>query len=107
MNLGPRFAAKMTNFLKLDKIAQLNLSKNNIGDEGVEVLMKCLQNTRGLVSLNLSSNQISSAGFIKIFESMSFNESLIYLNISTLEGANRNRLSKKALNKFKQMLVKN
>ena len=38
---------------------------------------------------------------------MSYNESIIYLNLSTIEGANRNRLSKKALSKFKQMLIKN
>ena len=60
-----------------------------------------------MVCLNLSSNEISSAGFIKIFETMSYNESIIYLNLSTIEGANRNRLSKKALSKFKQMLIKN
>jgi hypothetical protein len=85
----------------------VNLSKNSIGDKGVGLLMDCLRYNKTLVCLNLSSNEISSAGFIKIFETMSYNESIMYLNLSTIEGANRNRLSKKALNKFKQMLIKN
>lgn len=85
----------------------MNLSKNSIGDKGIGLLMDCLQYNKSLVCLNLSSNEISSVGFIKIFETMSYNESIINLNLSTIEGANRNRLSKKALNKFKQMLIKN
>jgi deoxyhypusine synthase len=91
----------------MDKISSVNLSKNNIGDKGVELLMQALKDNKSLVCLNLSSNEISSAGFISIFETMSNNQSINYLNLSTLEGANRNRLSKKALKKFNQMLIKN
>ena len=107
MNLGQKFVVKLSTYINMDKIAVINLSKNNIGDKGVDLLMKCIRSNRSLVSLNLSSNEISSAGFIQIFETMSSNESIIYLNLSTLEGANRNRLSKKGLGKFKQMLISN
>ena len=107
MKIGPKFVVRLSSFINMDKISQVNLSKNSIGDKGVGLLMDCLMYNRTLVCLNLSSNEISSAGFIKIFETMSYNESIIYLNLSTIEGANRNRLSKKALGKFKQMLIKN
>ena len=38
---------------------------------------------------------------------MSMNESIVSLTLSTLDGVTRNRLSKKALAKFKQMLIRN
>ena len=38
---------------------------------------------------------------------MSLNESIIDLNISTVDGVNRNRVSKKVVKKLKNMLVMN
>ena len=38
---------------------------------------------------------------------MQTNESVVHLNLSTYDGVNRNRLSRKAVKKFKTMLLKN
>ena len=91
----------------MDKFAVLNLSKNNIGDRGVEKLMDAIRFCRSLVSLNLSSNEISGIGFGHIFEAMKTNESIIDLNVSSTEGVNRNRMTKKAAVLLKEMLIEN
>ena len=57
--------------LSLSKtIKELNLSGNNIGDEGVTIVIKALSNKKkqSLHVLSLSNNRISSAGCKKICE---------------------------------------
>ena len=63
MNIGPLFAANISKYIIYDKISVLNLSKNNLGDTGVYLLMKTITQTLSLVELNLSSNEITSNGF--------------------------------------------
>jgi Ran GTPase-activating protein (RanGAP) involved in mRNA processing and transport len=45
-------------------IKELNLSGNNIGDEGVEIVINALKNKKrqSLRTLSLSNNQITSRG---------------------------------------------
>jgi hypothetical protein len=40
MNLSALFTANISRYIKADKIAVLNLSKNNLGDTGVNLLMR-------------------------------------------------------------------
>ena len=101
------FAGTIGNFLLTDRIAVLNLAKNQIGDEGVLNLMGAVKICRSLVVLNISSNEISGTGFIPVFEAMEHQESLCYLDISTHDGANRNRMNKKTGKAFYQMLISN
>ena len=89
----------------MDKIAILNLSKNNLGDQGIYFLMQVIANNKSIVSLNLSSNEVSGKGIEVIFDAMTQNESVITLNICTLEGANRNRMTKTAAKKMRYMLL--
>ena len=46
------------------------------------------------MSLSLASNDLTGEGISYILDAMCLNESIIDLNISTINGANRNRLSK-------------
>ena len=101
------FAGAIGNFLLTDKIAVLNLAKNQIGDEGVLNLMRAVKLCRSLVVLNISSNEISGNGFIPVFEAMQHQESVSYLDVSTHDGANRNRMNKKSGKAFYQMLISN
>lgn len=89
----------------MDKIAVLNLSKNNLGDQGIYFLMQVISTNKSVVSLNLASNEISGKGMEVIFEAMTQNESINTLNVSTIEGANRNRMSKIASKKMRYMLL--
>lgn len=107
MHFGPAVANSLSEFINMDKISVLDLTKNNLGDKGVWHLMQVVRHNRSLVVLNLSSNEISTVGFGYIFEAMCTNESIINLNLSTYENFNRNRLTKKSAGKLKRMLIEN
>jgi len=77
-----------------DRLSSLDLSKNNLRDEGIAELSKPLRCCKFLVSLNVSSNFISPKGFLHLSIALSRNESLCILNVSTQNGLNRNRLQK-------------
>jgi hypothetical protein len=51
-----------------DRISRLNLSKNNIGDYGLELLLNAIKDSLTLVSLDISSNSITYKGGQKIFK---------------------------------------
>lgn len=107
MCLGPKIIHQLRDFVNMDKIAVLNLAKNNIGDQGVYFLMQSVRQNRSLVHLNLASNEISGKGMEVIFDAFRTNESVISLNLSTMEGAHRNRMTKVAAKKMRYMLVVN
>jgi len=61
----------MEECLSLSKtIKELNLSGNNIGDEGIDIVLKALMNKKkqSLVNLSLSNNKITSRGCKQICE---------------------------------------
>ena len=64
-------------------------------------LMQVLRRTRSVVYLNLASNEISGKGMEIVFEGMCENESIVNLNLSTIQGANRNRVTRAAAKKLK------
>jgi Ran GTPase-activating protein (RanGAP) involved in mRNA processing and transport len=65
MNLGLNFSKAFVNLIQnqsrysMDKIASIDLSKNQLRDEGVIELSKILFFTKSLVKLDLSSNEIT------------------------------------------------
>jgi hypothetical protein len=69
--------------------------------------MKVVKYNKSLVSLNIASNEISAQGFEYIFDAMAYNESIISLNVSTIEGNNRNRVTKHVVKHLKTMLISN
>ena len=100
---------KVINNLLLDKnrISRLNLTRNNLGDYGVELLVNSLINSISLVSLNITSNSISHRGGNIIFKSFIHQQSIIDLNISSIEGINRNRITSLGLKHIVVYLKKN
>ena len=79
--------------LDTNRLSRLDLSRNNIGNLGVEILVNSLKKSRSLVSLNLSSNSISHKGGQLIFDFFVNQQSIVDLNLASLEGSNRNRLT--------------
>ena len=92
--LGIHSISFLSNILyNTDRIARLNLTKNNLGDYGVEILVNSIKNSMSLLSLNITSNSISYKGGLLIFKELYNQQSIIDLNISSIEGTNRNRLT--------------
>ena len=86
-----------------DRIARLNLTKNNLGDTGVQILISSIKNSLSLISLNITSNSITHKGGEVIFKELIYQQSIIDLNVSSIEGTNRNRMTAagiKNLDKF-------
>lgn len=60
----------------------LNMSENNIGDDGIELLSKCFNEGKSRLSkLNISSMGATLAGFKKLFMALRLNQHLISLTI--------------------------
>ena len=74
-----------------NRIARLNLSKNNLGDIGAEMLIDSIKYSYSLISLNISCNGITYKGGEAVFKKLINQQSLLDFNISTLEGSNKNR----------------
>ena len=83
--------------LDRNRFSHLDLSKNNLGDSGVKILIHEISRSQSLVHLNLASNDISNEGMISIFKGLTDNESIISLNLSTVDGVARNRISQSGI----------
>lgn len=90
-----------------DKIARLNLSKNSLGDRGIELLIKGLESNKSVVHLDISSNDLTAKGGNLIFDFMINNDSIVSLNISSKEGLHRNRLTAEGITSLESVLREN
>jgi hypothetical protein len=83
-------------------IVKLNLSSNNLGDEGVTELVKILTRNTTLTKLNLSNNNITDIGATQLYTAILNNKTLIYLNLS------RNKINNfKTIARINRVLLKN
>jgi len=87
-----------------DRIARLNLSKNNLGDGGIKMLINAIKNSISLLYLNITSNSITHKGGEIIFRDLIHQQSLIDLNVSSVEGVNRNRLTAAGIKDLEKFL---
>lgn len=70
------------NKLLQHSIVSLSLDKNNIGDQGCQLVAASLQSMPSLSRLNLSFNQIGSRGVTTLMKSLIACESITYLGLS-------------------------
>lgn len=90
-----------------DNISRLYLSKNNIGDKGIEILMNGIKFNKSLVHLDISSNDLTYKGGDYVIDGLITNESIISLDIGSREGVNRNRLTSEGIKKIETLLKNN
>ena len=75
-----------------DRITQLHLKKNLLGDAGVESIMRVVARSKTLVHLDISSNQLSSQGAKKVFKALLVNQSVASLSVGTMDNVQKNKL---------------
>ena len=97
MQLGVNSAKLVGQLLLMQSqiyIKYLDLSNNNLGDQGVQLLAKSLgAENKSLVYLNLSSNNLTHSGAQHLFQRIELNQSLIELDLSNeVEGNSSNKL---------------
>ena len=85
-NIGNIGALIVSNLLYLNKsiitVKMLNISSNNISDDGIARISDCLKNNNSLLGLKMSHNRISVEGAMKIEEALKNNKTLKKLDIS-------------------------
>lgn len=63
----------------------MDISKNQIGNQGAEILAKVLARSRDIISLKLSNNALNKHGGEVLIKSLAYNQSLIDFDISSLD----------------------
>jgi hypothetical protein len=69
----------------LEKVSQLIIPKNNIGNIGAKLLSEMLRLPNCLVKLDISQNSIDQTGFKHLFSSLQNNKQIVELNIGNPE----------------------
>jgi len=80
--LGDASIPLLANFIKKYPLMHLNLSRNNIGPHGAELLADILFTNSSLTYLNLYDNFIGDSGVAAIAHSIALNESLNLLGLA-------------------------
>ena len=76
-----------------DHITILNISKNLIGDQGIEIISSAFPLSVSLVHLDISSNSITWKGAFHLFQYLRKNETLACLNLSSFPRCPKNNFS--------------
>ena len=87
--------------------SRIILTKNNFGDDGIQLLLESLRGNNNIVELNLCSNNLGVLGGIYIFEFLMEQNSIISLDLSSKEGIYRNRLCAEGVKLITKVLKNN
>eukprot|EP00347_Sterkiella_histriomuscorum_P001530 403371680 len=108
MSLGIQMCKVLSDIvLKSDRIVEINLSRNKVGDEGAKIFAELLIKTNRLVKLDLSSNEISRNGAKIISEALVLNNSLYHLSFFSYEGLHSNFIGEEGSKSLAKMLQQN
>ena len=104
-SLGPAAAQEIASILAVNAdIAHVDLSKNNLQDEGLDSLMRVIKNNTSIIHLDLTQNNITTRGAKKAFKSLASNLSLISLRIGNVENVSKNKVGVKAVPKLNKLI---
>ena len=87
--------------------SRLILTKNDFGDDGIELLLESLKGNDNIVELNLSSNSLGPNGGMEVFHFLLEQNSIICIDLSSKEGLYRNRICAEGIRLITQVLQKN
>ena len=90
-----------------DLYSRIILTKNNFGDEGIELLLESIEGNNNIVELNLSSNSLGASGGNSIFNFLLRQNSIISLDLSSKEGLYRNRICAEGVKLITKVLKNN
>ena len=93
MFLGVQCAQLLANWIycREVEVAQLILSQNQLGDEGIEIIAKAVCHSGQIFLLELAQNGLSNKCAVAIFEMLRFNESIVHIDLGSSIGAHPNR----------------
>jgi len=94
--LGPRSASLLAFWIRTEQIdiTHLNLSWNNLGNNGVYNLSVSICSSRSLVSVDISQNGLTPRAASAFYDMLAMNQSLIEVNFGSIGGSYRNRFNR-------------
>jgi len=92
---------------KYSSFSYLDLSENNIGNEGISYLCEGILLNYSLVSLILSSNSIFSEGSNILFSKLKEHPSISSINLSNLKNSYKNMIANKGCAMLQSFLETN
>lgn len=104
MNLGINSAKVLAILIQENDISHLQVNRNQINDNGVEILSRVLQINKSLIHVDLAQNELSSNGALFLFDALQKNESVISLDMGSYDGLYRNKLGTTGLKMLKHIL---
>ena len=81
--------------ISMNKISHLDLRKNYLGNDGLQILVKGIKCTTSLVHIDIGSNDITFQGANFLFTSITNHSTLCSVNIANSDGLHRNRIGTK------------
>ena len=104
-SLGIQSAKEIASILAVkNEIVHIDLSKNNLRDEGADEILRKVKLSTTIIHLDLSQNSISPVGAKKVFKNLIGHTSVISLNMGNQENTSKNKIGLKALPKLVEMI---
>jgi hypothetical protein len=72
--------------------SNLDLRKNNLGNEGASLIGKALSRNSRVVHLDVGSNDIGYEGASALFSQLAYNNTLTSISFANIDGLRRNRV---------------
>ena len=91
----------------MHSFAHVDISKNNLGNQGLANFLKGLMRCDSIVSLDIGSNDIMIEGASLLFRSLKSHPSLSVLNIANHDRLHRNRIGINACHDLRDFLLEN
>lgn len=101
-----KLSARLITKLLLRKISYLDISKNPIGQAGIDDLSLGLRMSMNLIHIDVGSCGLNDKGAETLFDALTTNESITSLSMSD-SNEHRNKLTSKAWTAMKAMLSEN
>ena len=90
-----------------DYFCHLDLGKNNLGNAGVQALIKGLKTNCSLNHLDIGSNDVTFEGALQLFKAIENHPTLTSLTLANHDRLHRNRMGFKACEGLRELLKKN
>ena len=87
-----------------DYFSHLDLGKNNLGNNGIQTLIKGLRTNYSLIYLDLGSNDLNFEGANILFESLFKHPTITSLTLANHDRLHRNRIGPKACHSLGKLI---
>jgi len=90
--MGYESAIVLCDIIQSGWVSKVDISKNQVGNEGAKLLAKVITKSRDIISFCISNNALTKIGGEALASSLAYNSSIVDFNISSLDAMRRNKV---------------